>query len=471
MLIYGALVPHPPIILAEIGGEERKKAARTVQAMETLARRLTAAAPETILIFSPHGPVFRDGLAIRGGKRLEGDLARFGAAKTWRWEVDQELSRAILAETKKENLPCVELSAEELFRYGIGPELDHGVLVPLSFLAGEEVRLVATGMSLLPWVEQYALGVAIGRAVRNSPRKIAVIASGDLSHCLKPGSSAPYDPRGKEFDETLIAHLRTGKREALLALDPVLVEKAAECGFRTLLMLLGVFDGIKAEIEVLSYEGPFGVGYGVVAFQPHGTEATEESLLPDLRRRRAENIQQRRAAESPFVRLARLTVESYLQGKDLPDALAFLAGSGEEFYKVGSRKAGAFVSIKKNGQLRGCIGTIFPTQPSFAEEIKHNAIAAAFQDPRFEPVQVEELPDLVYSVDRLEMPEPVSGPEALDPKKYGVIVRRGHKTGLLLPDLDGVETVEEQLAIAKQKAGIGRNEEVELERFTVTRYY
>ncbi|HEY8392692.1 MAG TPA: AmmeMemoRadiSam system protein A [Capillibacterium sp.] len=471
MLVYGALVPHPPIILEEIGGAETKKAVRTVEAMENLARRLAAANPETLLIFSPHGPVFRDGLAIRGGKRLKGDLAQFGAAKTWEWEVDQELSRAILAETEKENLPCVELGSEDFFRYGIDSELDHGVLVPLSFLADAQVRLVATGMSLLPWVEQYALGVAIGRAVRSSPRRIAVIASGDLSHCLKPGAPAPYDPRGKEFDETLMALLRAQQREALFELDPVLVEKAAECGFRTLLMLLGVFDGIKAEIEVLNYEGPFGVGYGVVAFEPQGTEATEESLLTALRRRRAETIRQRRAAESPFVRLARLTVENYLQGKDLPDALAFLAGSGEEFYTEGSRQAGAFVSIKKNGQLRGCIGTIYPTQPTFAEEIRHNAIAAAFQDPRFDPVQAEELPDLVYSVDRLDMPEPVAGPEALDPKKYGIIVRHGHKTGLLLPDLDGVETVEEQIAIAKQKAGIGRNEAVELERFTVTRYY
>lgn len=471
MLIYGALVPHPPIILAEIGGEETKKAAKTVQAMENLARRLTETKPETIVIFSPHGPVFQDGLAIRGGKRLKGDLARFGTTRTWQWEVDQELIQAIIAEGKKENLPCLELTTDDLFRYGIGPELDHGVLVPLSFLAGDGVRLVATGMSLLPWVEQYALGVAIGRAVCASPRRIAVIASGDLSHCLQPGASAPYDPRGKEFDETLMALLRAQKREALFDLDPILVEKAAECGFRTLLMLLGVFDGLKAEIEVLSYEGPFGVGYGVVAFQPQGRDKTEESFLAVLRRRRAETIRQRRAEESPFVRLARLTVENYLQGKDLPDALAFLAESGEDIYAEGSKKAGAFVSIKKNGQLRGCIGTIYPTQPSFAEEIKHNAIAAAFQDPRFDPVQAEELPDLVYSVDRLAPPEPVTGPEALDPKKYGVIVRHGQKTGLLLPNLDGVETVEEQIAIAKRKAGIGRNEEVQLERFEVIRYY
>ena len=472
MLAYGAFVPHPPIILEDIGGTQRKKALKTVEAMENIAQRLAATNPETILIFSPHGPVFQDGLAIWGGRCLQGDLSRFGSRRTWQWEVDRELIDAIIEEGSKENLPCLELTDDHFFRYGIEPQLDHGVLVPLSFLADDRVRLVATGMSLLPWLEQYTLGVAIGRAVHKSTRRIAVIASGDLSYCLQPGGSTPYDPRGKEFDETLMALLRAQKREALFDLDPILVEKAAECGFRTLLMLLGVFDGLKVEIEVLNYEGPYGVGYGVVSFQPRGKEQTKDSLLTMLRRRRGEAMRKLRAEESPFVRLARLTVENYLLGKELPDALAFLQGSGgETAYVEGKQQAGAFVSIKKNGQLRGCIGTIFPTQPNFAEEVKHNAIAAAVQDPRFDPIQAPELSALTYSVDRLGLPQPVADPEDLDPQKYGVIVRRAGKTGLLLPNLDGIETVEEQVAIAKQKAGIGRNEEVQLERFEVIRYF
>ncbi|NLM38200.1 MAG: AmmeMemoRadiSam system protein A, partial [Firmicutes bacterium] len=285
MLIYGALVPHPPIILSEIGGEETKKAHQTVQAMERLAERLTALKPDTIVIFSPHGPVFQDGLAIRGGTRLKGNLGRFGYFRKWEWAVDQELVAAIIHEAEKEKIPCLSLSTEDLFEYRLGADLDHGVLVPLSFLADEAVKLVATGMSLLPWLEQYQLGAALGRAVHKSPRRVAVIASGDLSHCLKPGGSVPYDPRGKEFDETLMALLRAQNRAAVFDLDPVLVEKAAECGFRTLLMLLGVFDGRRAAIEVLSYEGPYGVGYGVVSFEPQGEDESESSLLTALRHR------------------------------------------------------------------------------------------------------------------------------------------------------------------------------------------
>ena len=133
MLIYGALVPHPPIIRAEIGREETKKARQTVTAMEHLAERLAALKLETILIFSPHGPVFQDGLAIRGGQRLKGDLARFGSDRNWEWEVDQELAVAITSEAQKEKIPCLQLTAEDLSGYGLGADLDHGVVVPLSF--------------------------------------------------------------------------------------------------------------------------------------------------------------------------------------------------------------------------------------------------------------------------------------------------------------------------------------------------
>ena len=463
MLIYGALVPHPPIILEGIGKEETKKAAETVKAMETLKERVGSFSPETFLLFSPHGPVFRDGLAIRGEEKLKGNLASFGLKQNWEWENDQELIQAIIKETSAAGLSCLEITDELRFRYRLSGELDHGVLVPLSFLATQSCRLVATGMSLLPWPEQYALGVAIGRAVRSLPRRIAVIASGDLSHCLIPGAPVPYDPRGKEFDLALISLLQENKIEKIFSMEPILVEKAAECGFRTLLMLLGVFDGLKISIDILCYEGPFGVGYAVAGFRPGAHDDSHQDLFLKLINQRKKDIINRRVKESPFVKLARLTVENHLLGAKTHLDL--------ELPPEAEKPAGVFVSIKKHGELRGCIGTIFPTQPNAAEEIRNNAIAAAFQDPRFDPVQEEELDELTYSVDLLKAPEAIQGIEELDPKRFGVIVRQGRRTGLLLPNLEGVETVEEQVAIAKRKAGIGQEESVELERFEVIRYF
>ena len=169
--------------------------------------------------------------------------------------------------------------------------------------------------------------------------------------------------------------------------------------------------------------------------------------------------------ESAYVRLARETIENYVkQGKiitppkDLPEEMI-------------NQKAGVFVSLKKFGDLRGCIGTFMPTQENIAQEIIKNAISAAIDDPRFSPVTVFELEDLSISVDVLSAPEEVKDTSQLDPKKYGVIISSGYKKGLLLPDLEGVDTVEEQIDIAKRKAGIYPDEKVKLYRFEVKRYH
>ena len=168
----------------------------------------------------------------------------------------------------------------------------------------------------------------------------------------------------------------------------------------------------------------------------------------------------------PLVQLARQTVETFVrQGRTLdpPDKLS----------PKMQRRAGTFVSLHDRfGQLRGCIGTILPVQANVAEEIIQNAISAATRDPRFSPVQPDELDGLDVKVDVLTTPESISGPEELDPKRYGVIVQdaQGWRRGLLLPDLDGVDTVERQVEIARRKAGIGPSEPVKLERFEVIRY-
>jgi AmmeMemoRadiSam system protein A len=164
----------------------------------------------------------------------------------------------------------------------------------------------------------------------------------------------------------------------------------------------------------------------------------------------------------PLVQLARKAIASHLSGESLPDSET-LEGPGGP--------AGAFVSLKKAGQLRGCIGTIQPVRPTLAEEVVDNAVSAATRDPRFQPIILEELDEITISVDVLGTPEPVSGLEELDPSRFGVIVKCGWRKGVLLPDLPGITTPEEQVRIARLKAGIGSDEIVELQRFKVKRYY
>ncbi len=176
-------------------------------------------------------------------------------------------------------------------------------------------------------------------------------------------------------------------------------------------------------------------------------------------------IEKIRESESDYVSVAREATETYVKEHrqiDIPEWVPF---------KLSDFRAGTFVSIKKKGELRGCIGTILPTQRNVMEEIIRNAIYASTQDPRFEPVRAEELPELVYSVDILHEPHKIASIDELDVKKYGVIVSLGFRRGLLLPDLEGVDTPEDQVAIALRKGGISQNEPYDMERFEVVRYH
>ncbi len=218
------------------------------------------------------------------------------------------------------------------------------------------------------------------------------------------------------------------------------------------------------EAEQFSYEGPFGVGYGVCTYRPCGDDNTRNFLEQYEEKERKESLA-RREREDAYVRLARYTVEKFVKTGTLPE---MPEGLPEELYKS---RAGAFVSMKEDGRLRGCIGTIRAVRGTLAEEIMHNAVSACSEDTRFSPVEDWEVDRLTISVDVLGETEKISSPEELDVTRYGVIVTKGGRRGLLLPNLEGVDTVEQQIAIAKQKAGIREHESVELERFEVIRHY
>ena len=164
----------------------------------------------------------------------------------------------------------------------------------------------------------------------------------------------------------------------------------------------------------------------------------------------------------PIIKLAKAAVESYINNGNVVVP--------EELIDEMKERAGVFVSIKKQGGLRGCIGTFEPTKISVAEEIVANAISSAIHDPRFPPVKPFELAELEYSVDILTHPELVDSAEQLDPKKYGIIVECGYRRGLLLPDLEGVNSVDEQINICRVKAGISADEPIKLYRFQIRRY-
>ena len=417
-LVYVGYVPHPPIIVPEIGRGEEKNCQNTINAFERLCSEVLDLEAETVVIVSPHAPIPDEGLAYLAGNTLKGSFARFGAPGiSLSCPVDEVLLKSI----KEEAPDCFPIEAE----------LDHGSLVPFYFLrkAGWEGNVLIFSMPLNK-PEKY--GKIIGQVLNDHPRRCALICSGDLSHRLKEDGPYGYHPSGPKFDNLIVKAL---KKDTTLArgITIDLLEDAGQCGYNSLLFALGAREG---SVKVLSYEGPFGVGY----------------LVAEIYR------------SSPIAGFARECLTYHLTAQPFDKLII----PGEPLLK---EKKSCFVTLKKDGELRGCIGTVQPVRDNLASEIKHNAIAAATQDPRFWAVQADELPLISVSVDVLGEMERIDSDDELDPQRYGVVVRHGGKVGLLLPHLEGVDTVEQQLDIARQKAGIWPEEEVELWRFEVERYY
>jgi AmmeMemoRadiSam system protein A len=316
--------------------------------------------------------------------------------------------------------------------------------------------VVALGYSFLSDDDHLRFGFCVRKAIEEVGRRVAFIASGDLSHRLKPQAPAGYDARAFLFDEEIVDALYCNEPERIVQIDPDLRALAGECGYRSMLIAIGASRNLPLACEVINYEAPFGVGYLVAQLTNHiNFERAQRVAIDRDDPNRRQNLPG----------LARRAVEMFVNNGTVspppPDIAELLAA-----------RAPCFVSLKTlEGDLRGCIGTIEPDKDTLAEEIIANAISAATGDPRFPPVAKHELSNLRYSVDVLFPAESASLAD-LDPRVYGVIVadEMGVRRGLLLPDIPGIDTVEQQVEIAARKAGIAVGTPLKLSRFRVERF-
>ncbi|MDO5718787.1 MAG: AmmeMemoRadiSam system protein A [Tissierellia bacterium] len=439
----GFLAPHPPIIIKEIGKSEISKCISTVKSMENLSEQIGELNPDNIIIISPHGPLFKDAVSIIGIEDLSGSFADFGHPElSYKFKNNLDFVEKLYEKSLSENIPCVVV--DENFNY-YSKGLDHGTLVPLEFIIKNcnSFKLIPINYGLIEDHDLISFGRLIYDLIKSSEESYIVIASGDLSHSLKDYGPYDFTPEGPEFDKKILESIENSNLKAILDLDKDLIENAHQCGYNSLLILLGVLSNTKYKSKLHSYEGPFGVGYAVASFTNLSSEYDA----------------------NPYTELARKSIEYYAKKRLV---LPIPEGLPEDLL---SQKAGAFVSIHKNGELRGCIGTIRPVQDCIAMEIIHNAISASAYDPRFYAVSKEELEELDISVDILMPPETIISKSDLDPIKYGVIVKsKDGRQGLLLPNLEGINTVDEQILIALKKAGISPAEKYSLMRFEVVRH-
>lgn len=458
-ILAAVAVPHPPILLPEVGHGEEEKIVQTAAAYREAMRRVAALKPDTVVVTSPHTVMYADYFHISPGKGASGDMGAFLAGDVkLTVQYDPQFAGELERLARNAGISAGTRGQRDA-------HLDHGTMIPLYFLnqVYGGYRVVRIGLSGLPPLTHYRFGQCIAAAAEGLGRRVVVLASGDLSHKLKADGPYGFAPEGPDFDRQVTAALGGGDFLPLLRMNPEFAQAAAECGLRSFQIMAGTLDRKAVMRELLSYEGPFGVGYGVACFEVTGEDPSRDFGDQWVREER-ETRNRCRAEEDAYVRLARQSIETYVKtGR----AAALPEGLPEELLR---RRAGVFVSLKEHGRLRGCIGTTSPTTGSVAEEIMQNAVSAAVRDPRFMPVVLDELEELVYSVDVLGKTEPIESPEQLDVKRYGVIVENGGRRGLLLPNLEGVDTVARQIAISKQKAGIAPDESVRLRRFEVVRH-
>lgn len=454
-----AMVCHPPLILPNIGRGEEKKISEITAAYQEAAREIRAVHPDTIVIVSPHAPSYMDYIQLTAPDMSVDDMSQFGdPMDQFIIYNDGELVAEMERLAKEENFPMGTLGTQN-------GRLDHGTMVPLYFIKDmlPNTKIVRMSIGGLSNLDHYHAGQILQKAAENLDRNVAVIASGDLSHCQKAGTNYGYKACGPAYDKEIMKIMGEGDFLDLVEMPEKEAEEAMVCGHKPFCVMAGSFDGYRPFSRPIAHSAEFGVGYGICTYT-HPVEDSSRNIYEQAKADHDKKWQERLNSEDAYIKLARDTINAYIKnGKTLP----LPEGLPEELYKD---KAGAFVSLHENGALRGCIGTTAPTQRNLGREIQMNAISACSKDPRFYPVSPGELDALEISVDVLREPQPCTL-EDLDPKKYGVIVTKGGRRGLLLPNLDGVDTVEKQVAIAKQKAGLSADEPgCSYERFEVIRH-
>jgi AmmeMemoRadiSam system protein B len=269
-IVFAGIAPHPPIMVPEVGREAIAEVRGSIEAMRVMTERIIASGARTVVMISPHAPLQPTAFVAYHEERLHGDFGNFHAPEaSVDVPLDGELLEAIKSSAAREEYQVADIR---------GADLDHGTMVPLYFLQrnGWRGSMVALGYSFLSNDDHLAFGSCLKRAIDELGRPVALVASGDLSHRLKPQAPAGFNPEAHRFDEEVVEGLRAGSPQRIVEIDPDLRFLAGECGYRSMLVAVGATKDIGGECEVLHYEAPFGVGYMVAQLAGSATGKEEE---------------------------------------------------------------------------------------------------------------------------------------------------------------------------------------------------
>ena len=381
-LVAAGLFPHPPVMIPEIGGEDAARVRKTIETVKSAMEQIVKEKPDTVVVMSPHNLCFSDGPSLLIAEELSGNMGAFGhPALSITLPVDQELA-AFIGQKAAPLYHWHQVDRAEAARYKKPLQIDWGSFVPLYYLlqAGFHGKLVLLTPDGTKGEGACALGAIVSYAAQQLNRRVALLATGDLSHKLTPDAPHGYSPKGNDFDETILNALQHRDKEALDQLSSSFLQEIDTCGLPSVYFLLGALGNTPAKQPLLSHEGPFGVGYGVALYLP-------EPLVP-----------KEKSIPSPYVALAKEAIEHYIRtGRflrvppDLPPDLC--------------RPGAVRITLREFGAIRGYAYTIHPQYHSLAEEIIHVAKAAATENPPHPPVTASELEDLDIVVETTTISE------------------------------------------------------------------
>lgn len=465
-IISAYMVPHPPITIKEISQERVNEVSETVDSYIKVAKQIAEDSPDTIIIISSHATIFGDYFHISPGDSAVGSFDSYGAPDVmFHVKYDKVLAKKISKVSLDSHIHSGSIGHAE-------HQLDHGTMIPLYFINQfysnyKIIRISITNFT--PYVH-YQFGRCIQQACESLHKKITVIASGDLSHYLTEKGPYGYRHEGPIFDSTFTNIMKETNFIDCFTFTPSFIDKAGVCGLKPFSVLAGCFDGQNVKSDFYSYQGNLGVGYALCSYHPENSASEpipSRQFEKIYRKKLLSELRDRSLDEHPYVLLARMALEylvikkSFLTIKDISEYI--------DSYLL-NESSGVFVCIKKENTVRGCVGTVAPSTNCIAHEIITNSINAGFNDPRFPPISIDELPYLTYTVDIINSPEPICSIHELNINKYGVIVTTKEKRGLLLPNLSSITSEEQQVKIALKKAGIMEYENFQMQRFEVVRY-
>lgn len=435
------LMCHAPIVIPQIAGRRAPECARTTAAMSQAASLLLRHAPDVLVIISPHTPRDRRRFGVVASPSIRGDFGRFGAPTVGlSLPGSPRAARALEQAAGERGLGVWQPP---------GDDLDHGALVPLHFMveAGWHGPTLLLALPYPGTGTEASMGLAIASTAQRLGERWCVLASGDMSHRLQPDAPAGYHPAAHEFDAAFRASIEAGDLRRACSVDPALRDIAAEDVVDSTSVAAAALGYVARGHRGLDYEAPFGVGYLAAVLH--------DSLAPGVHGIAGPPV----VGERTLLSIARDAIAATLRGESYePPSLP----------EPWVRPRGVFVTLREQGELRGCIGHVEPQCSTLAHEIASCAISAALHDPRFAPMRSQEFERSRIEISLLSPSEPVAHLDQLDPERYGIVVSAGPRRGVLLPHVAGIRDAHDQLRIALRKAGLnGEEAELRLERFEI----